>query len=231
MPAIPIAMDRLVVDVGLAALTAAFLYYSRSPSWKLFLVLACAALTRETGILLILAYCASLLWRREVRMAAIFALSAIPAAAWYAYVQARTEGKPYSLSPVPLSAILRVLKTPWQYPAGTPLVGAVHAADYLALAGVLLAFGLTLYWFLRGPFEPPRIAAALFALMGLILQRTDHWQNVYDFGRVYTPLLLCLAAVAAQYRKPWLLAPIGMILPRVAVQLTPQFLGIIRWIA
>jgi hypothetical protein len=231
MPAIPIAMDRLVVDVGLAALTAAFVYYSRTASWKLFPVLACAALTRETGILLILAYCAYLLWRREFRMAGIFLMSAMPAIVWYTYVQSRTEGKPYGMSLIPLSAILRVLKTPWQYPPGTPLVAAVHAADYLALAGVLLAFGLALYWFLRGPVDPPRIAAALFALMGLMIQRTDHWQNVYDFGRVYTPLLLCLAAVAAQYRKPWLLAPVGMILPRVAVQLTPQFLGVLRWIA
>jgi hypothetical protein len=231
MPAVPIAMDRLVVDAGLAALTAAFLCYSQAPSWKLFLVLACAALTRETGFLLILAYCAYLLWRRVFRIAGIFLLSALPALAWYGYVKTRTVSKPYGVSLLPLSAILRVLENPWKYPAGTPFVGAIHIADYLALAGILLAFGLALYWHLRGPSDPPLMAALLFALAGMVFQRTDHWQNVYDFGRVYTPLLLCLASVAARCRKPWLLTPVAMILPRVAIQLTPQMLGVIRWIA
>src|SRR5579863_287925 len=55
-PAIPVTMDRLVIDGTLAALTAAFIYYSRSPSWKLAVVLICAALTRETGLLLIAAW-------------------------------------------------------------------------------------------------------------------------------------------------------------------------------
>ena len=36
---------------------------------EIFVVLACAALTRETGFLLVLAYCAYLAWRREFRMA------------------------------------------------------------------------------------------------------------------------------------------------------------------
>jgi hypothetical protein len=231
MPAVPIAMDRLVVDAGLAALTAAFLFYTHSPSWRLFVVLACAALTRETGFLLILAYCAYLLFRRRFRIAGFFLLSALPAVAWYGYVQTRTTGQPYVLSLIPLSAILQALKNPWNYPAGTPFVTGVHVADYVALAGVLLGFGLALYWCFRGPTDPPRIAAMLFALTGLVLQRTDHWQNVYDFGRVYTPLLLCLAAVTAQLRKPWLLAPVAMIMPRLVIQLTPQMLGVARWIA
>jgi hypothetical protein len=223
-------MDRLVVDAGLAALTAAFLCYSQSPSWRLFLVLACAALTRETGFLLILAYCAYLLLRREFRIAGIFQLSALPAVAWYSYIQTRTTGKPYGMSLIPLSAILQALENPWRYPTGTPFVGVVHLADYIALAGLLMGFGLILYSYVREPSDPLRIAALLFVLTGLVFQRTDQWQNVYSFGRVYTPPLLCLAAVAAEHRRPWLLAPVAMILPRVAIQLTPQALGIVRWI-
>lgn len=231
MPAIPITMDRLIIDGGLAALTAAFLYYSRSPSWKLFLVLICAALTRETGFLLVLAYCAHLVWRRELRTAGVFLLSAVPAVAWYAYVQVRTTGKPYEISLIPLSSILRVLVNPWRYPPGTPFAEAVRVADYLALAGVLLAFGFAFLWFARGPHCPLRIAAMLFATLALVVQRTDHWQNVYDFGRVYTPVLLCLAALGARYRSAWLLTPVAMMLPRLAIQLAPQVLGIIHWLA
>jgi len=232
MPAIPVATDRLVVDGGLAALTAAFVYYSRSPSWKLFVVLICAALTRETGFLLILAYCAHLAWRRDYRMAGVFALSAVPAAAWYGYVQSRTAGYSYGLSPIPFSAVVQVLRNPLRYPAGIPFAAAVQLADYLALAGVLLGFVLAFVWFLRqGPCAPLQIAAALFAAMALLMQRPDHWQNVYDFGRVYTPMLLCLSAVAAQYRKPWLLTPVAMMLPRLAIELAPQLRGIVHWLA
>jgi hypothetical protein len=235
MPAIPITLDRLVVDAGLAALTAAFLYYSRSASrWslpKLFLVLTCAALTRETGFLLVLGYCGYLAWRRQFRMAGVFLLSAAPAIAWYGYVQLQTTGMAYPVSLIPLSAILQVLGHPTKYPAGTPLAGVVVMADYLALAGVLLAFWLAFVWLIRTPGDPIRLTAALFAALAVVFQRADHWQNVYDFGRVYTPVLLCLSAIGAEQRDPWLLLPVAMMLPRIAIQFAPQVLGIIHWIA
>jgi hypothetical protein len=236
MPAIPITVDRLVIDGGLAALTAAFLYYSynRPPSWTLFAILACEALTRETGFFLVIAYCAHLAWRRDFWKAGLFLMSAGPAAVWYGYVQASTAAKPNDISLIPFAAILDVLRNPWTYPPGTPFAGAVVAADYLALAGVLLALGLAFFWFARGPVDPGRLAAALFATMAVVFQRPlfqNVFQNVYDFGRVYTPVLLCLAAIAAQKRNPWLLMPVAMMLPRIAIQLTPQVLGIIHWIA
>lgn len=217
MPAVLVTVDRLVVDGALAALTAGLIWYSRRPSWKLFVVLMCAALTRETGFLLIGAWCLS-------RRAWVYLLSAMPALAWYAYVQSRTAGLPYEGSLIPLSAILRALAHPVQYPAGTPLAGAVVAADYLALAGVLAAFALAFVWFARDPRDPVRMAAAFFAFMGVMFQRTDHWRNVYDFGRVYTPVLICLAV----YRRPWMLAPLAMMLPRIAIQFTSQVLGILK---
>lgn len=231
MPAIPISMDRLVVDVGLAALTAGFLAYSQSPSWRLFVVLAAAPLARETGLLLVLAYCVALAWRREFRNAAIFSLAMVPTVAWFSYVQARTTGYAYGGSPIPLWGVVQVVLHPTQYPLGTPLPEAVRTADYLALAGVLLGFGLASFWYTRAPSDPIRIGAVLFSAMGFLLQSTGHWENVYAYGRVYTPQLLCLSAIAARCRKPSLLLPIAMILPRLAIQLTPQVLGVLRWIA
>jgi hypothetical protein len=227
IPAIPITMDRLVIDAGLAALTAAFLCYRDGPVWKLFLVLACAALTRETGFLLIAAVCLFHLLRREHRLSAILATSAAPALAWYVYVATRTVGKPYDLSLIPLSAIAHVLADPWKYPPGTPFPGVIVLADYIALAGVLLAIGLAFYFAARGPVDVVSIAALLFASMAVLIQRVDHWQNVYDYGRVQTPLLICLAAIAARDRKPWLLLPVVMILPRVSIQFVPQVLGVV----
>lgn len=229
MPAIPITVDRLTVDGSLAALTAGFVLYSRSASWRLFAVLAGAALTRETGLLLVGAFCARLAWERAWRSAGVFLFSAAPAIGWYGYVQMRTVGQPYGASLIPFAAIFHAIGNPWRYPPGTPFVNAVLLADYLALGGVLLAFGLAFAWFARSPRETLRIAGVLFAAMAVVVQRADHWQNVYDFGRVYTPLLVCLGALAAQGRNGWLLAPVAMMLPRVAIQFAPQVLGVVRW--
>jgi hypothetical protein len=230
MPATLVSMDRLVVDGTLAALTAGFLCYSRTPSWKLFTILAAAALTRETGLLLVLACVASLAWRREFRRVAIFLLSAAPAVAWFLYVQTHATGGIYAMSPTPLFAILRAFVSPLQYPAGTPFVGVVHAADYLALCGALVAISAGLFYGGR-LIDSPRFAAILLAVLAVLLQRIDLWQNVYGFGRIFTPLFLCLAYAAARDRKIWLLAPTLMILPRIAIQLAPQLLGVLHWIA
>lgn len=229
IPAVPVTMDRLVVDGALAALEAGFLCYLRAPSWKLLVVCACAALTRETGLLLIAAYCANLLLRRAVRDGCIFALSALPAAAWYGYVQAHTVARPYVSSLTPFSAAVRALIHPAVYPPGTPLVPVIHLCDELALAGMLLAFGIAVWWFVRDPRSPVAVAAMLFALLEMVLQREDLWQNAYDFGRVFSPLLLCLASLAAQHRRVWMLAPVLLIAPRIAIQLAPQLMGIVRY--
>ena len=104
-------------------------------------------------------------------------------------------------------------------------------ADYLALAGVLLAVGLALVWFAKGPRDPLRIAAALFAILALLVDINAQWQTIYNFGRYYTPMLLCLSGVAAGTRNPWVLVPLAMMLPRIAIQFAPQVLGIIHWVA
>ena len=229
-PALPIAVDRMVVDGVLAAFTAAFLVYRREPKWKLFLILCGAALTRETGLLLPAAYCAWLIWRRQIRTAGLFALSAAPALAWYGYVALRTPPSPYPGSMAPLSGILKAMLHPWPYPPGTPLIAWVQAADFLALIAVQLAFAMALAQFFRPPADAARILAALFVAMGIMVQGADYWQNVYAFGRVYTPLLLCLAAGAISSRRAALLAPGALMLPRIAIQFVPQLQGVVRWL-
>jgi hypothetical protein len=66
--------------------------------------------------------------------------------------------------------------------------------------------------------------------MALSLDVPVQFQNVYHFGRYYSPLFVCLSGIAAQTRNPWLLLPLAMMLPRIAIQLTPQALGVIHWI-
>lgn len=68
-------------------------------------------------------------------------------------------------------------------------------------------------------------------LTGVVLQRPDHWLSVYDFGRVYSPLLVCLAAHGLRSRTPvWFLAPWLLMLPRLGMQLAPQILKIAVWL-
>jgi hypothetical protein len=191
--------------------------------------LACAALTRETGFLLVLAFCASLAWRREFHAAGMYLLSATPALAWYSYVQVHTAGQPWNVSLIPFASILRALENPPRYMSTMPFADVVRATDYLALAGMLLGLGLAFRFFTAR--DPIRVAAMLFAMFAVIVQPIETWQSVYAFGRIYTPLLLCMAGIAAQLRKPWLLMPVAMILPRLAIQLAPQALGIMGWIA
>ena len=95
MPAALVSMDRMTVDVALAALAAGFVLYSdRGPRWKLLLILACAALTRETGLLLTAGYGVFLLSRRRFADLLWTAASALPAMLWYLYVSRHTPPEP-----------------------------------------------------------------------------------------------------------------------------------------
>jgi hypothetical protein len=163
-----------------------------------------------------------LIWRPRILTAA----AALPALAWYGYVASRTGSGSYPFSITPLSGVMHVLANPWHYPADTPLPGVLVAADYLAVFGGLLAITFA-FWLFRIS-DPVTIAAALFAALAVVIQRADLWQNVYDIGRLQSPLLVCLAAVGVRERKPWLLTPVAMILPRLAMQFAPQVLGVVQ---
>jgi hypothetical protein len=229
-PAIPIAVDRMVVDVLMATFTAAFLLWCRKPSWQLFLVLCGASLTRETGLLLPAAYCAWLVWHKQIRTAALFALSTLPALSWYAYVAPHTSDTLFAGSVVPLSGMLRAFLHPEVYAPGTPFVAVVNVANFIALCGVLIAFVMALKQCLPRPKDTVRLLALLFVLTGAIVPIADFWTNVYAYGRVFTPLLLCLGAFAVETRRAVFLLPAAMMLQRIAIQFAPQVEGIGRWL-
>ena len=228
IPATIISVDRiLVLDVALVALTAAFAWYGPKPSWRLFTVLALAALARETGFLLIAGYCGFLLLHRQPGRGALFACAAAPALVWYAYVRAHTPAESYAFSLVPLRAITHAWLHPLPYPPGMRLVWVAMLGDRLALAGILTAFGLVLYWSAKRPMDASSLVALAFVGMGLIVQRDDHWLHVYDYGRVYSPVLLILWLWGFE-RKSWLAAaPFAMLLPRIGMQIWPQIVGVL----
>jgi len=192
LPATLVSMDRMVLDVVLAALAAAYALYVRRPSWKLFMVLAAAALARETGLLFLAGYCGYLLLQRRFVQAALFSLAAVPALAWFAYVRAHTPSYGYAFSLIPLSAIWANWVHPLVYAPSVRLRWLATLADRLALAGIMAAFLLAIFWFAKRWRDPVALAALAFVAMGVVLQRHDHWVHVYDYGRVYSPVLFFL---------------------------------------
>jgi hypothetical protein len=234
VPAAIASMDRMAVDVALAAFVMAFALYSREgqEDWKLYAVLLLGALVRDTGLLLVAAYCIWLLLRKRLRRAAIFGSAALPALAWYKYIDARlppfVAPRPIGL---PFSGLVDRLLHPLPY-LFSPLVDSVvKGFDYLAVAGILLAFAIAFPLARKTGFNPRGWAMVLFVLLGVLLRR-DQWLEVSDIGRVLSPLLILLAleppVLKREARFDWLpLAPLCMVAPRCALQLAPQVLGVL----
>lgn len=228
LPATLVSMDRMVVDAALAALVAAFAWHVRAPSWRLFVVLAAAALARETGFLLLAAYVGYLLVQRRPSQAALYSLSAVPALAWYAYVHAHTVSEGPGLNPIPLSAIWTNLLHPVLYPAGMRFEWLATLGDRMALAGMLLAFGMGIYWNFRRSLDAVALATLVFVAVGLLLQKFDIWTNVYGYGRVYSPVVLLLGLRSIERRSWAALAPLALMLPRIGMQLSSELAGMMR---
>jgi hypothetical protein len=239
LPAVIISAERLTVDVALAALTAGFAVYSRRETrWPLFAVLALAGLARETGVLLALAVCVTSALRKDGRGAALALLALAPAAFWFGFVQSRTSPYDYPTPYVPLSGIVSALLEPTPAPVVRPgqvgewwrvTILRKPALDRLALLGAIASFVLAFYYlWRRRPSSALGTAAALFAVLGILVQRPDNWLHVYDFGRVYSPLLLLLGLRGLEERNVWTALPWAMMLPRILVELAMQVVGVLR---
>ncbi len=88
VPAAFLSIDRLTVDIALAALTIAFaLYWKTGQIRPLYVVLLFAPLARETGFLLLAAYVLYELFQKRWTTAAVMSTAGIPAMLWFLYVQ------------------------------------------------------------------------------------------------------------------------------------------------
>lgn len=243
VPATFVSLDRMTVDATLAALCVAFVACASSRATPpLFIVVVLATLVRETGLLFWTAAVGVALLRRDWRRAALLAPAVLPAVAWYAFVSARTPATPYPNSLVPLQGMVSALLHPPVGHAAPPSPADVSALrahwirvsptvtaglSRVALLGAALAIGMGLALF-RQPLEPAHLLAAAFALLGVFMQRPDNWLQVYDFGRVYSPLLLVLAMLALQRRGRWGFVPLALMGPSMVMQTSRQMTGILR---
>jgi hypothetical protein len=238
VPAVPVSMERMTVDVALAALTAGFAaYVDREGSWRLAAVLAGAALVRETGVLLAVGAALAGVLHGRGRRALWPLLALLPALAWFAWVHTRTPSYEYPLDPRPLSGALKAMIQPDPAPDVPPgqvgewwrqTILRKPAFDRVALLGVLAAIGMGLWGLRPWPPAATAMAAALFALLGVVSQRADQWLFVYDYGRVYAPLVVLLLLRGLREGRAVVLLPLVLMWPRMLLEMTMQVVGILR---
>jgi hypothetical protein len=230
MPATLVSMDRMTVDVALGALTAGFVLYCDRPGdrWKLLPILACAALTRETGFLLTAGYGVFLLSRRRFADLLWTAASALPAIFWYVYVSRHTPISGAALggigSLVPLAGWIERVAHPVAYPLPRWQALAAVELDYVALAGVALMLGHAAWFAWARRWNAHAAAVYVFAAAIVFIGSRSVWEDAFGFGRVVTPLMVLLAVDDARPRLA--VAPVALIDARIGLNFLKQIVGV-----
>jgi hypothetical protein len=202
LPAVLVSNDRMTVDAVLTALCVGFVLYSSEASGaRLYLCLLLAALSRETGYLLIASYCLWLLLERRPTAAVWFATSALPALGWYLFVWTHAPYYHVKYISLPFTGLIIRLLNPTFYQLSPGLRSVAIVCDYLALSGVILALALSVRLAFEGARDPRALAIYLFALLAVLLADQGVWRELIAYGRAFTPLLLFLATVGFEDRR------------------------------
>jgi hypothetical protein len=241
LPATLTSIDRMTVDVAMAALSVAFVRYAKKESSaRLYLVLVLAVLVRETGALLVAGQCLYDLAGRRWRRAAGFATAMLPAAAWYMYIWNRTavlaaahpeehaHHAGFWRLQYPGAGMFMKLFHPEQYPFGPWLNHGLQVADALALCGFAALMAMAVWSLRQRPWDVEQWAMLGFVALALATSPADVWVQVYNYGRLFTPLVFLAALRPWRNRSPWAVAPALPIALRVLAQMAPQAVGIAR---
>jgi hypothetical protein len=230
MPATLVSMDRMTVDVALAALTAGFVLYSDS-RWKMLPILACAALTRETGLLLTAGYGVFLLSRRRFADLLWTAATVVPAILWYLYVSRHTPSElPGNFgSLIPLAGWIERVAHPAVYPLPRWQALAAVELDYVALAGVALLLGHAAWLAWTHRWNARAAAIYVFAAAIVFIGSRSVWEDAFGYGRVLTPLMVLLAAEDPRPRVAF--GPVVLIDARIGLNFLKQIIGVVRGLA
>jgi len=230
-PATITSIDRMTVDIALAAVTAGFaLYASESPDWRVLVLLACAALSRETGALLILGYAVYLFTRKNIRGGLLAIFTAVPAAAWFLFL---SHGQKSTLPGyggwVPMAGFIHRVTRPLRYHHFAAFERiAAHALDLVALAGVALALFYAARMLVRGTWDGRAAVVYALALSVVFLRSGAVWFDAYAFGRVLTPFLLLIAMVSMGARPLAAFLPMLLVDARIGLNIVTQIAGVFR---
>ena len=231
IPAVAVSLDRLTIDLPLAAICIGLALYADAPKpgWRVYAMLCAAPLIRETGIVVVAGWCVYRIVQRDARGAARGAVSAVPAVAWWLYVQSNTapDGTDW-LSSYPFSGIINRTLQGTGDPTSTPWLRAANVFEDVALAGMWLALILAFYLAWKRRWKFVEITAILFAAFTAALGRFDLWTSAYATGRTMSPLLILLALVAFQKRRVLYAFPLLFFVPRIALQYEAELRAMLR---
>ena len=239
-PAALISMDRMTVDGALTALTVGFAYFWKTGApRKIYLLLALACLTRETGVLLVGGCCIFELLAKRFTRSLVWATAGLPALAWYLFVHVRVPAL-HNHPVLPrwfltrfVPGLINRMFHPLHYPFPAPVDLLARSLDVTALAAILCAAIMAIVLLRRRLLGPVSIAAALFAFMALSLTSVRYWDHCYGYARVFSPLLVLVALHAMTGKRgtgPWWMAllPSALVDLRVGLELGSQTLRIVR---
>jgi len=227
VPAVMVSLDRMTVDVGLAALTVGLLSRSAGVKvWTIYLLLCIAPLIRETGMVLLVAWCVHAALQRKWRQAISGMLCAVPALAWWSYVQRHTsaDGTRW-LAQYPFSGIAERTLHGGFGPDATLWLRTANVCERLALAGLWLALALSIYAIWKRPSGLAELTALAFSAFAATLGRADIWDSAYAAGRTMSPLLIVLGMIALRDRRAIFAVPMLLVVPRIALQYEAQIRG------
>jgi hypothetical protein len=238
VPATLISMDRMTVDVALAAFTVAFAFYWRTAAWtKLFVVLVLACLVRETGVFLVAGSCLVELFHRRLLRAAIWASTALPGLIWYLFIRRTFPEKTHFGVPTWFAkelgpGIFHSMRQPPHYPLPPLLETIARSGDVISLLAILLASLLAILLLRAHPLDPLSIAAAIFVVLVMVLTNATYWVDVNGYARVFSPLLLLVAlgSMEGEDRVPWWagLVPAILVDLRLSMEFASTAGGVVR---
>ena len=222
------SFDRMLLDGPLAALFAGFILYSEEQRWnRVWWLAMLAALTRETGLVLIASLVIHQLLRHNWRRAAWFASSAGPALAWYAYLATRLPTVPVHIFSFPGWGLFQRLFVFRSFP-DSRVQWLVRVTDVLAVLGLGLSIVLAVRWIQKRGCTPVTLAVGLFAALALVLGAPPYMIEAYGFGRPVSPLLLWVMIEAVSSSLWIALAPPLLVSLSVSVAFGSPLVAIIK---
>ena len=235
LPGVFGSLERMTVDVALLALCAGFaVYVSLTPGWKLYVVLAFCPFARETGLLVAASYALYNLLQRQWLRLAIFSTAVVPWLLWVAYIHSKTGADLTAwFAGYPFAGLVERTLNPVAFEITGRWVAAEAVADYLGILGTWVAIGAVACLVRKMTLDsltldPLTMSCAAFVGLAAILGKADVWEQSVGFARVLSPLFLWLAMTGIARGERWMLAPLGLVVVRVGVQVGVHLAGVVR---
>jgi hypothetical protein len=234
LPGTLICADRMTVDVALYASIAAALAAAARQRWTLcWIAVACAALSRDLGFLLVVAMVMDSIFKRTWSRATSLALTVVPTLCWYTYLNYALRSAPASpvvptwTRSIPVvSHFLAVLQPP-PYTLSPLLTFVTQQLDRAVVVGTALAACLAIRRLWR---RPPGIETWMslgYVGVFLMVGTPQFWHDPYSSVRAFTPLV-AFVALTGPPRFGWSQAPLIALLSRTLWQMGPEMIGICR---